>query len=173
MTTTIELERLHALEESEGYTIESPDGSIGWVEEVWLGERGAPRALAMRTVDGTRALLLTEQVAAVDPEHGWVVVGYEPRLRELGAPRLTTGPNGRLTASWTTTGKTLERPASVARLPLAIRLRPARPPRKPAAETDWQLSKAVAILYGTIALLLALMMTLAFTIAWAVTGTPY
>src|SRR5438093_9915015 len=147
MTSMIDVERVHALGESEGYTVESPDGSIGWVEEVWLGERGEPRAIALRTVDGTRALLLAEEVTAVDHEHGWVVIHADPCLRELDPPRLTPGPNGRLTASWTTTGKTLERPATVARLPLAIRLRPARVRRRPAAETEWPLWKAVAVLY--------------------------
>jgi hypothetical protein len=173
MTCAIDVERLHALGECEGYTIESPEGSIGWVEEVWLGEGRTPRALALRTVDGTRALLLPEQVAAIDHDHGWVVVAVDLRLRELDPPRLTAGSNGRLTASWTTTGRTLERPASVARLPLAIRLRPARTSRRPAAETEWPIWKAVAVLYCTIALLLALMITLAFTIAWGVTGTAY
>src|SRR5206468_4422872 len=91
MTSVIDAERLQALEESEGYTVESPNGSIGWVEEVWLGERSEPHALAMRTIDGTRALLLAEQVAAVDREHGWVVVEPDPRLRELDPPR----PNSR------------------------------------------------------------------------------
>ena len=179
MTSTIDVVgRFHALGESEGYTVESADGSIGWVEEVWLSERRTPQALAMRTVDGTRALLLADQVASVDHEHGWVVVGADLRLRELDPPRLDpprlmAGLNGRLSASWATTGRTLERPATVARLPLAVRLRPARVRRRPAAETEWPMWKAVAVLYCTIALLLALMITLAFTIAWGVTGTAY
>jgi hypothetical protein len=134
MTSAIDVERLYTLGETEGYTVESADGSIGWVEEVWLGERRTPQALAMRTVDGTRALLLAEQVAAVDHEHSCVVVDADLRLRELDP-------------------------------------RPTR--RRQAAETEWPLWEAVAVLYGTIALLLAFMMTLAFTIAWAVAGTAY
>ncbi|SRR6266542_6670133 len=173
MTSVIDAERLQALEESEGYTVESPNGSIGWVEEVWRGERSEPHALAMRTIDGTRALLLAEQVATVDREHGWVVVEPDPRLRELDPPRLTAGGNGRLTASWTTTGKTLERPATVARLPLLLRLRLASTQRSPATGAEWPLWKTVAVLYSTIALLLVVMITLSFTIAWAVTGTAY
>lgn len=133
MTSAIDVERLNALGESEGYTVKSAEGSIGWVEEVWLGERRTPQALAFRTVDGTPALLLAEQVAAVDHEHGWVV-DADLRLRELD---------------------------------------PRRTQRRQAAETEWPLWKAVAVLYCTIALLLALMITLAFTIAWAVTGTAY
>jgi hypothetical protein len=173
MTSLIEVERLHALGESEGYSVESPQGALGWVEEVWLDERREPRALAVRTVDGTRALLLTEQITAVNQVHGWVVVEPDPRLLELDPPRLTETRDGHLTASWTTTGNTLERPAAVARLPLAICLRPAPAQRRPATETEWPLLKTVAVLYGTIAFLLAFMITLAFTIAWAVTGTPY
>jgi hypothetical protein len=173
MTSLIEVERLHALGESEGYTVEAPEGALGWVEEVWLDERREPRALAVRTVDGRRALLLAEQVTAVDQEHGWVVAETDPRLLELDPPRLTEARDGRLTASWTTTGTTLEPPAAVAQLPLAIRVRPAPAQRRPATGTDWPLAKTVAVLYGTIALLIAFMITLAFTIAWAVTGTPY
>lgn len=134
MTSASDVERLYALGESEGYTVESADGSIGWVEEVWLGARRMPQALAMRTVDGTRALLLAEQVATVDHEHGWVVVDADLRLRELD---------------------------------------PHRTQRRQAAEKEWPLWKAVAVLYCTIALLLALMITLAFTIAWAVAGSAY
>jgi len=174
MTSWMNVDRLHGLSESEGYSVETPEGAIGWVEEVWLGERREPRALAMRTVDGTRALLLAEQVTAVDREHGWVVVGHDARLRELDRPRLTQTRDGRLTASWTTNGNTLERPATVARLPLAIRLRSAPAQRQSATGVEWwPIWKVVAILYGTIAVLLTLMMTLAFTIAWAVTGTAY
>jgi hypothetical protein len=92
MTSAIDVvERLHALGESEGYTVESPDGSIGWVEEVWLGERRTPRALAMRTVDGTRALLLAEQVAAVDHEHG---LGRSRRRPALARARPTPPEGG-------------------------------------------------------------------------------
>jgi hypothetical protein len=127
----------------------------------------------VRTIEGTRALLLAEQVVAVDREHGWVVVEPDPRLRELDPPRLTAVRDGRLTASWTTTGNTLQRPRAVARLPLAIRLRPAPAQRRAATAAEWPLLKTVAVLYSTIAFLLALMITLAFTIAWAVTGTAY
>jgi hypothetical protein len=67
----------------------------------------------------------------------------------------------------------LHAPATVARLPLASRLRSAPAHRQPATEAEWSLWKVAAILYSTIAVLLTLMITLAFTIAWAVTGTAY
>jgi hypothetical protein len=38
---------------------------------------------------------------------------------------------------------------------------------------EWPLWKIVVVLYATIALLLLLMMTLAFSTAWIVTGTAY
>jgi hypothetical protein len=169
----INLERVERLWTSEGFAVESPAGPIGWVEEVWLDDRGRPLALAMRTVDGRRALLLAEQIAAVDDEHQLIVVEHDPPLLELDAPRLITSDDGgSLRAFWATTGETLA-PAKVGRLPLAIRLQSRRPRVGLAEAGSWPLWKTVAVLYATIALLLLLMMTLAFSVAWLVTGTAY
>src|ERR1051326_4468394 len=66
-----------------GFTVESPDGEIGSVEEVWLGEHDEPRALTVRTGDGKRALVLAEEVVEVDADHEWLVVRGHPRLLEL------------------------------------------------------------------------------------------
>src|SRR5213592_724577 len=117
--TTINLERIEQLWRSEGFAVESPAGPICWVEEVWLDDRSRPRALAMRTVDGRRALLLAERVVAVDHERSRVVVEHEPPLLELDAPRLTDlDGGGRLRASWLTTGERVEAPTRGGRLPL-------------------------------------------------------
>ena len=63
--------------------------SEGHVEEVWLGPTDQPLALALRTTDGRRALLLGEQVRTVERHHRWVVAHSRPALLELDAPRLT------------------------------------------------------------------------------------
>jgi hypothetical protein len=174
MTETVERERVAPLWHSEGFTVESPAGPIGWVEDVWLDERSRSRALAVRTLDGRRALLLAERVVAVDQERQWVVVEDEPPLLELDAPRLIVSDVGeRFEASWVTLGERLAAPAGSGRLPLVVRLRLWRPRRVLANADEWPLWKIVVVLYATIALLLLVMITLAFSTAWIVTGTAY
>jgi hypothetical protein len=117
--------------------------------------------------------VLAEGVVAVDHERSWVVVEHEPPLVELDAPRLTDfDGGGRLRASWVTTGERVEAPTTSGRLPLGVRLRLRLPRPGLANGGEWPLWKIVVVLYATIALLL-LMMTLAFTTAWIVTGTAY
>jgi hypothetical protein len=174
MTATATPERVEQLWRSEGFAVESPAGLIGWVEEVWLDERSRPCALALCMVDGRRALLLTEQVVAVDEERQWIVVEYQPPLLELDAPRLTTSEGGgQLRASWVTTGERLVAPTRSGRLPLGVRLWLRRPRLGLTNGGEWPLWKTVVVLYATIALLLLLMITLAFSTAWIVTGTAY
>jgi hypothetical protein len=58
-------ERSRRLWGTEGFLVESPEGEIGRVEEVWLDEANAPCAVAVQTSDGRHALLLEEEVVAV------------------------------------------------------------------------------------------------------------
>ena len=78
------------LADTEGYTVETPEGPIGRVEEVWLGPHDEPLALALRMTDGSRALLLAEQVRMVERDYRWVVTQRRPALLELDAPRLAS-----------------------------------------------------------------------------------
>ena len=95
-------------------------------------------------------------------------------MLELDAPRLTDlEGGGRLRASWLTTGERVEAPTRGGRLPLGVRFRLRLPQPDLANAGEWPLWKIVVVLYATIALLLLLMMTLAFTTAWIVTGTAY
>src|SRR5438094_8197567 len=99
---------------TEGYVVETAEGPIGHVEEVWLGPTDQPLALALRTTDGRRALLLGEQVRTVERHHRWVVAHSRPALLELDAPRLTAADKdggARIVASWATTGTRLPAPA--------------------------------------------------------------
>src|SRR2546428_8109428 len=92
------------LGDTEDFVVESADGPIGRVEEIWLGPTDEPQALAVRMKAGNHALLLDQDVLAVDREHRWVVVRPNPELLELAAPRLDRSRDGKLAASWATTG---------------------------------------------------------------------
>jgi hypothetical protein len=124
-------------------------------------------------VDGRRVLLLAERVVAVDQEREWIVVEDEPQLLELDAPRLSLVGGSRLQAFWVTTGERVVAPTRTGQLPLGVRLRLRWPQLSLANAAEWPLWKIVVVLYATIALLLLLMMTLAFSTAWIVTGTAY
>jgi hypothetical protein len=152
---------------TEGYAVESAGGSIGQVEEIWLGPSEEPQALAICLNDGSRALLLDEDVVAVDRDHRWVVVGPDPELLELDAPRLTAG-DGRLAASWTTTGAVVhpEPPSKPGGLFETIRRRTPR-------TSEWPLWKLVATLYSALAVIVVFVVALVFVVAWIAGGHPY
>jgi hypothetical protein len=168
------------LQDTNGFLVESADGDVGWVEEVWLGKEDEPRALAVETVDGRHALLSAEDVLAVDREQHWVVIPPGQELLELDAPRLAgNGSAGlRLVASWGTTGDVLHAPSRprwrspVKRRERHPRPQSTRPPSAPASPEQplWQ---AVVLLYGSLALIAALLITLAFLVARFVTGAAY
>jgi hypothetical protein len=160
---------------TEGYTVETAEGPLGHVEEVWLGPHDEPLALAVRTTDGRRALLLGEQVRTVERDYRWVVTQPWPALLELDAPRLASasGEGGRrIVARWQTTGAPLLAPVPRPLGPLSRLLaKPAVPaPSEPAERSLWQV---VAILYGALALIVAIVIALAFLIPWLVTGAAY
>jgi hypothetical protein len=163
------------LDGTDGFVVESPEGDVGRVEELWVGEANEPRALAVRTSEGRHGLLLADDVLAVDRENHWVVVSPETVLLELSAPRLQTaqGEDGvpRPAASWTTTGDVVPLAPPHRRgwrFPVWLRASVSRlggePPRLP---------RAVAVLLTSIVLLVALVMTLAFIVARLVTGAAY
>jgi hypothetical protein len=157
--------RLHG---TDGYVVETAAGDVGWVEELWLGEEDEPRAVAVRTSDGRHGLLLDEQVLAVDRENHWIVVPPEPTLLELDAPRIVAD-GSTPSASWTTTGAEFPAPARRRRvLPALRRAAPSLTARK-----EWPLWRSVATLLASIAFLVALTITLAYVIAWLVTGAAY
>jgi hypothetical protein len=152
---------------SDGYVVESPEGHVGWVEEVWLGETNEPHAVAVRTADGRHGLLMEDQVLAVDHENHWVVVPPEPTLLELDVPRLVTDSGSDPAASWTTTGERFRASAPHPRMHPVLRrarriLRAERP--------FWQV---VAIFLASIAVIVTLTITVAFLVARLVTGDAY
>lgn len=164
------------LRETDGFVVESPDGDLGWVEEVWVGEANEPAALAVRTADGRHGLLLGEDVLAVDRENRWVVVPAEPDLLELDVPRLTTMRERgaiRLAASWTTTGALLPvSPRRHRRSRFPSHPSKATPPA-PTESLERPLWQPVGLLIVSLVLIVALVITLAFVVARLVTGAAY
>jgi hypothetical protein len=164
MTTSESTSKLRG---TDGYVVESPEGHVGWVEEVWLGETDEPRALAIRTADGRHGLLMDDQVLAVDRENQWVVVPPDPTLLELDVPRLVTEAGSEPAASWETTGERFRASPPHHRMHPAFRraLRTLR-----AERPFWQV---VAIFLGSIALIVTFTITVAFLVARLVTGDAY
>jgi hypothetical protein len=69
------------LRDTEGYTVESPEGDVGRVEEVRFDEGGETYALGVELRDGTHTLLRADDVLAVDRDYHWVVVPSQPAFR--------------------------------------------------------------------------------------------
>jgi hypothetical protein len=158
----------------DGFRVESAERLLGWVEETWLGREGEPAALAIRTTDGRRGLVVVEEVDAVLPESDLVVLRPRHRLLELDVPHVElASADGAsvISASWTTTGEMLEPPPPpglLQRALLAIRPWRLAPPPAPGAERPlWQL---VALLYAAIALIVLLVIGLAFLAAHLAAG---
>jgi len=164
------------LRDTDGFRIESAEDEVGWVEEVWLGDSDEPRAAAVRTRDSKRGLLLAEEVVTVDREERWVVVPPRPALLELASPRLADlprdpGANGRLSASWATTGTRLvPTPHRRPLLPALRRVHVEAPAFVAAERPLWQV---VAMLYAFLACTVVLVIALAFAAAWLVGGSAY
>jgi hypothetical protein len=161
-----------ALESCDGFAVEAADGLLGWVEETWLDGEGRPGALALRTRAGGRALLLAQDVQAVDPDTQEVVLRADAKLHELDAPRLES-VDGTIAASWRTTGAAVE-PAPA---PLAAESEPAAPAvaavRAATAHVERPLPYIVAFALCVLAAIVAFQIALAFLVAYLVTGRAY
>jgi hypothetical protein len=164
------------LRDTDGFVVESPNGEVGWVEELWLGEGDEPRALAVQTVDGRHALLRADDVEAVEREQHWVVVRDGQELLELGLPRITTS-NGRIVAVWETTGAVLRAPSEPSwHLPHGPHHEPHPHPGLAAAGRRirrWPAWVSIAILYSSLLLIGAALIAVAFLVSWLVTGSAY
>lgn len=173
LSTALIGELLHCV----GFQVESPSGPVGFVEEVWLGPEDEPTALALRTVEGRRGLLLADEVSTVVSEYQWVVIRPEATLLELEPPRLsgapeTTAPH--LTAQWATTGTSLPVRQRVKPRRLALRLWRRAPKAMPATPPPEQpIWRTIAVLYGALALTVGLIIAIAFVIAQLVAGRAY
>lgn len=151
--TTVVASRLRGCD---GFRVEAPRGLIGEVEETWLGPDREPAGFAVRLVDGRRGLVLAAAVQAVLRGNEEILLNENAPVQALAAHRLerAAGTDEPVTASWATTGDLVS--------PL---------PTSPPPETPmWK--AAVTIVTG-LALLVALEITLAFSVAYLLTGRAY
>jgi hypothetical protein len=138
------------------FRVEAPYGSIGRVEETWLGPDQEPAGFVVRLLDGRRGLVLADAVRAILPGNEEILLDEDAAVRALSPPLVehAARTDEIVSASWTTTGELVT--------PL-----PASPgPEAPIAKV------AVTIVIG-LTLLVALEITLAFSIAHLVTGHAY
>lgn len=158
------------LQSCDGFTVEGPAGCLGWVEETWLDSDDHPAAVAVRTADGRRALLLAEAVEAVDPDAQEVLVGAEVDLLALEPPRLAS-VDGTIAATWRATDEHLvATPAGTHAVPKQPALIAAR---AVTATHEPELWKTMLLALASIATLIAFEIGLAFGVAYLVTGHPY
>lgn len=157
-------------DQCDGFRVESANRLVGWVEETWLGPSGEPAALAVRSLDGRRALVLRDDVDVALAEDQTVVLCDGAALLELDAPRIESGGDGAPpTAAWRATGAVLEPPAPpgfvrsalIARRPWRL----APPPADPRELAVW---KAAVVLYAAIVVVAAIVIALAFLVPQAV-----
>ncbi len=106
----------------DGFSIITPAGLVGWVEEAWIGPSEEPTAFAARLLDGRRGLLIATEIDEIVPEHRSITVGRGVRILELELPHLepSRGSGEPLTASWRTTGVPLVLPEPPGQLQQAI-----------------------------------------------------
>jgi hypothetical protein len=165
MTTVAELQTC------DGFAVEASAGLLGWVEETWLDGDGRAGALAVRTPEGRRALLLARDVVAVDADTQEILLAAGAPLLELAAPRLES-VDGTVAASWRTTGTTIAAPEAVSR--------DSEPPsqavaaaRAATAHAERPLVQIVVFALGVLAAIVSFEIALAFLVAYLVTGRAY
>jgi hypothetical protein len=154
----------------DGFTVEDADGCLGWVEETWLDTDGRPGALAVRTPDGRRALLLAADVQAVDPDAQEVFAVSDADLLALEPPRIASA-DGTVAATWRATSAHM----------IPVHAGAHAPPHAPAldaaravtARHKRSLARTALLALAALATVVALFIGLAYGIATLVTGHPY
>src|SRR5215831_783702 len=118
-----------AIGNCDGYSVATPAGVVGWVEEMWLDDSDSAIALAVRLLDGRRGLLVRDEIDEVAHERRTVSIRAHGRILRLGSPHLHVGPGGAPVASWAATVAPLDlpEPAGVVRSALAGLHRPVVP----------------------------------------------
>jgi hypothetical protein len=165
-----------ALRDCDGFWVDSPEGRVGFIGEVWLGPGDEPKAFAVHTTEGRHGLLLSDDVLALSPEDETVVLRSGATLLELQPPRLGSDADGPapITAFWATSGATLSLPNPSGGISGIARLRATRPRSVgPTLATERPIWATIAVLYLSLAVIVAVVIGLAFLIAWLIAGQAY
>lgn len=117
----------------DGFDVVGVDGSLGTVEEHWVGEHDEPAALVVRLADGQRALLQASEVTAIDLDASQVHVATSAHMLHL---------------EW----------------------RPAHVPAPRVRSTP--VVRTIALMFGTLALIVCTLIGLDFLFAFLVGGGP-
>lgn len=159
----------------DAFGVVGPSGRLGWVEETWLGPSEDVSAFVVRLSDGRRGLLLADDVQTVLPDDELVVVSEDVSLLRLEPPHLDPDANGGPpAASWRASGEALPlpEPAHGVRGLVGARRRPRvlTVPRPAAAERPvWQ---TIALLYGTVTLIVLVLIALDLLLSYVFAGGP-
>ena len=145
----------------DGFSVVTPGGPVGWVEEMWLDDEGATTALAVRLPSGRRGLLLRDGIDEIHANRREIAVRPDARLLELESPHLDTGTNGIPTASWTTTGSELALPGL---LP---------PPAQTPASSEPSFFATVSVLYMALFVIGCALTGVCFLVPYLVSGRPF
>jgi hypothetical protein len=160
-----------AIGNCDGYTVATPAGVVGWVEEMWLDDSDSARALAVRLLDGRRGLLVRDEIDEVEHERRMVTIGTGAHILRLEPPHVHDGSNGARVASWAATGAPLElpEPAGVVRSALVGLHRPVVP-----KTTDGGLStfRTIVAMFAAIAVIGISVIGLDILVAYLATGHP-
>ncbi len=99
-----------AIGNCDGYSVATPAGVIGWVEELWLDDDETVTAVVVRLVDGRRGLLMSEQIGEVAHDRRTLAIGSDARILRLEPPHVHRTPDGAPVASWSASGAPLKLP---------------------------------------------------------------
>ena len=160
-----------AIGNCDGYSVATPVGVVGWVEEMWLDDSDRTTALAVRLLDGRRGLLVRDEIDEVAHERREVTIGPGARILRLEAPHVHDGAEGIPVASWAATGSPLDlpEPAGLIRGALVGLHRPAVP-----RVSDGGIStfRTIVLMFAAIGVIGLSVIGLDILIAYLATGHP-
>jgi hypothetical protein len=160
-----------AIGNCDGYSVSTPAGVVGWVEEMWLDDSERATALAVRLLDGRRGLLVRDEIDEVAHERRAVTISTGARILRLEPPHVHDGVNGAPIASWAASGAPLElpEPAGLIRSALVGLHRPAVPTTSEGGVSTFQ---TIVTMFVTIALIGVMVIGLDILVAYLATGHP-
>ena len=160
-----------AIGNCDGYSVATPVGVVGWVEEMWLDDSDRATALAVRLLDGRRGLLVRDEIEEVEHERREVTIGTGARILRLDPPHVHAGADGAPVASWAATGSPLElpEPAGVIRGALVGLHRPTVPRT---SDDGISTFRTILAMFAAIAAIGLSVIGLDILIAYLATGHP-